>query len=153
MKRKMMSNLTGSGHILRGGLGSVFVCLLLFVCLVPSVKAIEDPARDAAESFLELLDAGTYQQAWWEGSELLHLTTKLDVWVGRNRVQRNLLGSFLERSIRTVIRREILAGFPDGVYAVLIAECRFENKQRGVEVITLGKDSDGTWRVISYDLR
>lgn len=83
----------------------------------------------------------------------MHLTSNLDKWVGKQRVQRSLLGSGDERSVRAVAGRETLAGFPDGIYGVLVAGSRFEKKHKGVAVITLGKDPYGSWKVVSYVLR
>ncbi len=153
MKRKHLFNATESGPRDLGGFGAVILCLvLLFVSLAGPVVAQEDPLREAAESFLELLDAGSFQQAWWEGSELLHLTSSLDDWVDEVRVRRNLLGKLKERSVRTLVRRESLSGLPDGTYGVLVTESRFEKKRKGSEMLTLGRDLYGSWRVISYRL-
>ena len=89
----------------------IYIRMLVFS--VP-VTAYEDPLHDAAKSFVELLDAGSFQQTWWEGSELLHLTTNLDQWVDMMRVHLDLLGRLEERSVWSVIGRQSLAGFPDG---------------------------------------
>jgi len=154
MENHRMLEATEPGRCYFSCLGFVFVFLLLLLSgfVVPAI-ASQDPFREAAESFLELLDAGNYQQAWMEGNEFLHVTTSVDRWADEKRVQRDLLGHFEKRFVRTVVTRQTLAGFPDGVYGVLVTECQFEKKQRGVEIVTLGKDLYGSWRVISYDLR
>lgn len=154
MKNNLTLSFTEPPHYFCSGLGSVFVGVFLLLCgTVAPVVAQEDPMYEAAGSFLELLDAGSYQQAWWEGSELLHLISDPDSWVEEVRIQREIFGVFDERSIRTVASRKNVSGLPDGDYGILLFDSRFENKKNGLEMMTIGKDPYGDWKVVSYRLR
>lgn len=152
--RKQQTIVKGLGSVWRllGVTGSFFVCLLLTTQLAVAGPQQND-VRDAAGSFLELLDAGSYQQAWWEGSDLLHLTTDVDQWAEQMRARRDLFGEFVERSLKNVVSRNSLPGLPDGDYAIVLYDCRYEHKQKGLEMMTLGKDAYGAWKVVSYHLR
>ncbi len=154
MKKRWMSNLVELARRLQDGLGSIFICALLVVLLsVVPVAAQEDSLRETAESFLELLDGGSYQQAWWEGSELLHMTSSLDQWVDEVRVRRELFGEFKERSVKSGVSRTSLSGFPDGDFEILLFDSRFENKQKGLEMLVFVKSPYGDWKLVSYRLR
>ncbi|WP_020677184.1 DUF4019 domain-containing protein [Geopsychrobacter electrodiphilus] len=133
---------------------TILVCALFLVFGVSTGHAErEDLSRVAANSFLELLDAGNYIQAWWEGSELLHQTTDLDTWVAEQLVQRQLLGHLTERTIKGVTERTVMSGFPDGDYRIFVVGSRFEKKQKALELLILNKEPFEDWRVVSYRLR
>ncbi len=154
MKEIWLNNLLEPVSPFKGRIGSFFVCMAILLCgLVAPVGAEDNPARQAANDFLELLDAGSYQQAWWEGSEYLHATSDLDQWVKEVETRRGLFGRFEERSIKSTASRTSFSGFPDGQYEILLYDSRFQNKRRGLEMLILGRDLYGAWRVVSYRLR
>lgn len=130
--------------------GSVFLCLFL---LSGAVAAEPAPALEEAQSFLELVDAGSYQQAWWGSSDLLQLTSKLDSWVSALRVQREMFGGLVERSPKTVSARTSQPGLPDGEYMLILFDSRFERKQKALELLVLARAPYEGWKLVSYRLR
>ncbi len=154
MKKMKLGTFAESMRSLLALSGSVFICaLLLFWLTAGPVTAADDPLGEAAESFLELVDAGNYAQAWWEGSELLHLIEPLDQWVAAQRVGRELFGELRERSVKGVASRSYMPRLPDGEYGIYSFDVRYENKSKGLELLVLNKDIYGVWRVVSYRLR
>lgn len=131
--------------------GAFLFCAMLMVAT--PVLADEDPIKSAAESFFGLVDAGSYQQAWWECSELLQMTTSLDSWVEEVRTQRALFGDAVERKVKTLSERSSQPGFPDGEYALVLYDSRYENKKKALELLVLKKGPYGEWKVVSFRLR
>jgi len=134
-------------------LGSLFFCLVLLTGFFGQLSAETTPALEDAQSFLELIDAGNFPQAWWEGSELLHLNSELDDWVESSRIRHDLFGEFSERRVKTFSVRSSYPGLPDGEYAILLFDSSFEHKQAALEMLVMVKDPYGGWKVVSYRLR
>ena len=131
--------------------GSVFL-LFLFCLSLPAAAEMKTPVIAAAESFFELRDAGSLQQAWWEGSEILHQTTRMDRWMEDMRIQSELMGDLVKRSLRSRVQRSTMPGLPDGEYVILLYDVSFEHKKAGLEILVMLHDASGDWRLVSYRL-
>lgn len=154
MLSNFKNNYLKSCRPIYGYLTFLFVFVALFVCVSVGYSVAEDtPSGREVEIFFELIDDDSYQQAWWEGSDLLHQLEPLDHWVSEQRVIRELFGELQERTVKGVASRSYMPGLPDGEYAILTFDVRYENKAKGLEILIFQKDAYGAWRIVSYRLR
>jgi hypothetical protein len=132
------------------------VVLLLFASLVarPQVKSTsEDDAKQAAESWLTLIDAGKYGDSWNQAAQIFKVQIKKGQWETTVRAVRGPLGVLKSRTLKSATSRTSLPGAPDGEYVIIQYESSFENKQSAVETVTPMRDKDGAWRVSGYQIR
>lgn len=112
--------------------------------------ASESEARKAAESWLNLVDQGKYEESWQQASSLFKRSVTVDQWKQAVDGARGTLGKLLSREFSSAERHSSLPGVPDGQYVVIFYNTSFEKKKQGVETITPMLDTDGTWRVSGY---
>jgi len=125
--------------------------VLMFVPLVAGTR--EDAARQAAESWVALLDAGKYGESWDQAATMFRGAVKKEQWTQAAQGVRGPLGKLISRKFKSAQYTTSLPGAPDGEYVVLQFESSFENKKAAVETITPMKDKDGGWRVSGYFIR
>jgi hypothetical protein len=113
----------------------------------------EEVAKQAAESWLVLMDAGKYGDSWSQAAQIFKSQIKKGQWESAARAARGPLGALKSRTLKSVSHRTSLPGAPDGEYVVIQYESSFEYKQSDVETVTPTLDKDGTWRVSGYQIR
>jgi hypothetical protein len=118
----------------------------------PQEKA-EDAAQAAAESWLDLMDAGNYAESWKEAAEIFKGAISEADWVQMARGVRAPLGKVLSRKLKSRQYTEKLPGAPDGRYVVIQYDTVLEHKAEAVETVTPTMDPDGMWRVSGYFIR
>jgi len=106
-------------------------------------------ARDAAEKWLALLDAGKYGEAWDQTAKAFRDKVKREQWVASLPKTRGALGAVKSRSTEVASFRASLAGMPDGDYVTVRFSTRFEKKDEAQELVTLVYE-DGAWRPLGY---
>lgn len=106
-------------------------------------------AYGAALKWLNILDAGRYDESWNEASTFF----KTDV--SRNDAKRTFeefrlpLGEIKKRKIK-------LSEFnkaPDGDYLDFVFESDFGNKNSATETVEMVRERDGAWKVSSWGIR
>ena len=116
-------------------------------------EAAKEAAIASAESWLGLLDSGSYKDCWQTAAASLRKA------VGRRQLQKSLLaarkplGETTQRAVAKTEYRTELPGAPDGEYVVVQYESKFEHKQHAIETITPMKEPDGEWRVSGYYIK
>ena len=131
-----------------------WLLLLLIPAFASAGPIVEQAAIQAAEEFLELLDDGQYEQSWRESALLFQALKTEREWVEKAGRQRPLFGPTLQRTLKSAEYRSSMVGLPDGDYAVIVFETRFERKREGLETTTLIFDDDeGSWRVTGCFIR
>ena len=134
---------------------AVLVCassLLLAGCASPSrsdKRADESAARQAAEHWLGLLDAGDYEEAFeWEAQDFRLSRTQAQ-FVRYMQARRAPFGSTLSRQLIGAAALRKLVGLPDGDYQSMIFKTAFAKKAATAERVILVRQPAG-WRVIDY---
>jgi len=112
-------------------------------------RANETAARDAALKWLELLDAGDYEEAFeWEARDFRIYRTQRQ-FVRYMQARRAPFGRTLSRSVVGAVNIHQFAGVPDGNYESIILKTAFEHKSSTAERVVLVKHEVG-WRIIDY---
>jgi hypothetical protein len=113
----------------------------------------EQEAIRAALAWLELIDAGNYEESWDEAAEYLRRVVAREQLAQSLRGAREPLGEVASRTLESRQYATTLPGAPDGEYVVLQYRSSFANKQSAVETITPMRESDGSWRVSGYFIK
>ncbi len=134
--------------------------LLLLVLAIPAFSAApqsrpkpEDLAKQPAESWLALVDAGKYADSYRDAAESFKQRVSKGQWESTAKAVRAPLGSLQSRKLKSITYKTSLPGAPDGQYVVLQYDSLFEHKQSAVETVTPMLDKDGTWRVSGYFIK
>lgn len=110
-------------------------------------------AQKGAESWLALVDEGTYSDSYDEAASIFKLAITKEDWVQKVRAARSPLGKVVTRKLKHAQYATSLPGAPDGHYVVILYDTSFENKKSAVETIVPTLDKDGQWRVSGYFIR
>jgi hypothetical protein len=113
----------------------------------------EDAAQAAAESWLKLVDEGSYDASWDQAAKLFKGAITREQWKQAAAGVRGPLGKLVTRKVKSREYTEKLPGAPDGKYVVILIDSVFEKKAFAVETITPMLDADGAWRVSGYFIR
>jgi hypothetical protein len=113
----------------------------------------EDAAQAAAESWLKLVDEGSYDASWDQAAKLFKGAMTKEQWKQAAAGVRGPLGKLVTRKVKSRDYTEKLPGAPDGKYVVILIDSVFEKKVFAVETITPMLDPDGAWRVSGYFIR
>ena len=135
----------------------LFAALLLSASLVHAQEA-QDPqavaaARQAADTWLALVDAGDYTASWQQAAEPLRKAVSVAQWEKDARAARMPVGALQERTFTSGTYATTLPGVPQGRYVVLQYATRFADRANAVETVTPMQEADGTWRVAGYFIR
>lgn len=109
-------------------------------------------AQSAAEAWLALVDAGSYDESWDEAAALFRGAVPKERWRQMLTGTRAPLGAVQLRGLSSAQYATELPGAPDGEYVVLQFETSFENKRTAVETVTPMLDG-GAWRVSGYFIK
>jgi len=113
-----------------------------------------EAAKQAAQEWLALYDAGRYDSTWTEASAYFKSKISAEQWVARiqqGRRQYPVLDSLRSRSLVAARYTTSLPKAPDGEYVVVQYEATYADEQ-WAETVTLKKDPDG-WRVAGHFLQ
>jgi len=115
-----------------------------------------DPIKNstqAGERWLQLLDERKYLQSWETGSLTLRLTVPKKHWITLMESIRKPLGNLSSRRVVDQRTAKDPAGLPKGDYMVLVFKSSFSRKESVNELVTLVLESDGRWRVLTYQVQ
>lgn len=110
-------------------------------------------AAAAAETWLELVDEGKYEESWDQAAELFKRSVPKKEWSRTVAAGREPMGKLISRELSSKKYSTTLPGAPDGEYVVIQFATSFENKKSAVETVTPMKDPDGAWRVSGYFIK
>jgi hypothetical protein len=111
-------------------------------------------AKQVAQEWLALFDAGRYDSTWAEASAYFQSKIGKEQWTMRieqTRKRRPVLDSLRSRSVVAARYTTSLPKAPEGEYVVVQYRATYADEQ-WVETVTLKKDPDG-WRVAGYFTR
>jgi hypothetical protein len=133
--------------------GLAFLALAAPIARAGDHDAEKSAARAAAESWLKLVDAGSYAGSWTTAASLFKSHVDQATWVQQVGAVRGPMGKLGSRAFTSATYATSLPGAPDGEYVVLQYQASFDHKASAVETITPMKDKDGAWRVSGYFIR
>jgi hypothetical protein len=107
----------------------------------------------AANAWLSLVDQGKYENSWETGALSFQFTITKKEW--------NKALEDIRKPLGTVTSRQLLEqrvaynpkGLPKGEYLVLYYKTSFSNKADANELLTLQKQNNGQWKVLTYHVR
>jgi hypothetical protein len=108
---------------------------------------------EQALTWLHLVDQGQYTQSWQEAGTLFRQHVTREQWVGQVKAAREPLGALTRRTQDSASYAEVLPGAPPGSYVVLVYRSSFAKLSAASEQVTVGREKDGTWRVVGYFVR
>jgi hypothetical protein len=115
-------------------------------------KNPEKAAQDAAQRWLELVDAGRYVQSWGDAAAIFRTAVPPQEWATKVGAVRDPLGPVVSRKQQSAQYTTALPGAPDGQYVVIQYDTVFAHKASAVETVTTMLDKDH-WRVTGYFIR
>ena len=113
----------------------------------------EKIAREAADSWLQLVDTGNYDESWEEAAEYLRGAVAKEQFRKSLEGVREPLGKVSTRTVKSAKYFTSLPGAPDGEYVVIQYKSSFEKKKEAIETVTPMKEEDGKWRVSGYYIK
>ena len=128
----------------------VLLCILGCQPPPPSNPVAEKAAAEAAAKWLKLMDEGKDAESWDELAATLQAVIPRQLWIGSTAPARRIMGGLVSRTVNSKQYATTLPGLPDGEYVMIQYNSVFEKKKAAMEVITVAKQEDGTWRVSGY---
>jgi hypothetical protein len=113
--------------------------------------AKERAAREAAEQWLALLDAGDYGKAWDQCARAFRERVPRERWLESLPKTRGQLGAVKSRRAEISSFKPSLPGMPDGDYVTVRFSTHFEKREDAQELVTLVHE-DGAWRPLGYGI-
>ncbi len=108
---------------------------------------------EAALKWLHLIDEAKYAESWDAASLTLRLKIPKNYWVTLMENIRKPMGSLISRKLLDQRTAKNPAGLPKGDYMVLVFQASFSRKESAKELVTLVQESDGRWRVLTYQVQ
>jgi hypothetical protein len=132
---------------------AVLALLLAAMWAAPAAAQNDDrieAALKASEAWLDLIDAGQYDQSWRTAADYFQNVVNRQQWDDALNKVRKPLGALDRREVVSTEYKESLPGVPDGQYVVIQYSSSFENKEDAVETVVPMKQEDGSWKVAGY---
>jgi hypothetical protein len=112
-----------------------------------------EQSATATQTWLSLIDTGNYGQAWDSSSKLFQQTINKPQWQQLMDSSRKPLGSIRNRTVLDQRTASNPRGLPAGDYMVMFYNTAFANKPSAYELVTLMKEPDGKWRILTYQVQ
>lgn len=106
---------------------------------------VQSPATPAARQWLELVDAGKWEESWAGTTQSFRTQNTVEVWRSASEGGRVPLGRVLSRSLKS---DESIPAPPNG-YQLVRFQTNFANKAGATETLSLTREG-GSWRVVGY---
>ncbi len=106
-------------------------------------------ARQVAEAWIALLDAGKFDDAYSQMGQAARNQISVDQWKGQLKASRTKYGKLATRAFQYTDYATTLKGAPPGQYVVLDYLCTFASGQSAPETIVMSK-VNGTWQVAGF---
>lgn len=116
-------------------------------------KALLQSSVDAALNWLHLIDEAKYSESWDAGSLTLRLKIPKKYWLTLMESIRKPMGSLTSRKLLDQRTAKNPVGLPKGDYMVLVFQASLSHKGAAKELVTLVLESDGRWRVLTYQVQ
>ncbi|HSR57040.1 MAG TPA: DUF4019 domain-containing protein [Candidatus Binataceae bacterium] len=137
---------------------AIAVALLGFLGTGLSACKSANPAHEtakavaAAQNWLAMIDAGKYADAWQNSDDAIKSVGSKEQFatmMGRTRAP---LGKVQSRAVQQKAYAKDPQNAPPGEYVQVHFNTAFENAKSAIELVTLKKQSDGSWKVGQYSV-
>jgi len=123
--------------------------LILALCSPALVWANPTLGTSAAQQWLNIVDAGKYNESWQSADAFFQTQLSQNKWHNALKSIRTPLGKVISRKELSSKEYSSLPGVPDGEYLVIQFQTQFQNKKSSTETLTLSKSS-GQWLPVGY---
>ncbi len=106
----------------------------------------------AGEDYVHLIDEGRYGDSWDQGAQFFQKTIPRSEWVLALNLARKRLGAVKSRTIKDQKPAMNPKGLPKGAYMVLRYSTSFAKAPNSGEDLTLMREADGKWKVLTYQV-
>ncbi len=106
-------------------------------------------ARQVAEAWIALLDAGKFDDAYGQMGQAARNQISVEQWKTQLKTSRTKYGKLTTRAFQYTDYATTLKGAPPGQYVVLDYLCTFVSGQSAPETIVMSK-VNGTWQVAGF---
>ncbi len=106
-----------------------------------------------ANHWLTLLDKESYDQSWKDAAKIFQQTMPEKEWKSYLEGVRKPLGSVSTRQMIDQRPAKDPNGLPAGDYMVIFYNTSFAKKPSAYELVTMMKESDGQWRILTYQVQ
>lgn len=128
---------------------TICAATLIFSASAATLLTRDEAARDRAIQWLQLIDAGRYDEA---ASEASLEARALEQWMNHFKMQRAPLGRVNKREFVDARHTSVFPGVPDvRQYHVLRFKTSFEHKPTAIEQVTISK-MGCCWEVYEYKI-
>ena len=137
---------------------SRFSCLILALWLALSLQttparatpAEEAEAVAAVKAWLQIVDAGHYEEAWQSCAGPFKVAVPKATFVHQLKDVREMLGGVVSRKLSSQKPATSVPTGPPGKYVIVEMKTDFSKKAGLTERVTPMLDHDGKWRVSGY---
>lgn len=110
-------------------------------------------AKQRADAWLSLLDAGRFEESWDAAAPFLKQRTPRSGWAESAVAIRASLGTPRLRKLISLMETRSVPSAPQGRYIVLEYHSKFSRRSEAFESVTEMLCDDGEWRVAGYAVR
>jgi hypothetical protein len=135
---------------------SVCALMVLLITLAGCTSSNpEDAAKEgvaAATKWLELIDAGKYEDAWSASADEIKTVGPKEGFAKMMEQTRAPLGKEVSRAVKDRAYAKDTQNAPPGEYVQIHFNTSFENAKSAIELVIVKKQPDGVWKVGQYSV-
>ena len=109
-------------------------------------------ARTAAETWLKIEDAESYDKSWQAASGYFRSQVPEQGWVRRMETMRRAIDPVLERELTASEWKTEMPNLPKGEYVAFVYETTFANGHPSVESLVMVAEG-GAWKMVGYAIQ
>jgi hypothetical protein len=106
-------------------------------------------ARTAADAWLKIEDAETYEKSWQAGSDYFRSQVPVQGWVQRMGTMRKAIDPVLTRDLTATAWKTEVPNLPKGEYVAFVYETTFSNGHSQLESLVMVHEN-GVWKMVGY---
>jgi Protein of unknown function (DUF4019) len=106
-------------------------------------------ARTAAEAWLKIEDAQSYDKSWQAGSDYFRSQVPEQGWVRRMETMRKALDPLLVRDLTASEWKTEVPNLPKGEYVAFVYQTTFANGHPQLESLVMVHEG-GAWKMVGY---
>jgi Protein of unknown function (DUF4019) len=140
---------------MRKQLAAFALMAILAAALAGCTSNPEDQTKDgiaAATSWLEIIDAGKYNDAWGASADEIKSVGPKEGFAKMMEQTRAPLGKEVSRAVKDKGYAKDPQNAPPGEYVQIHFTTAFENAKSATELVIVKKQPDGVWKVGQYSV-
>jgi hypothetical protein len=106
-------------------------------------------ARTAADAWLKIEDAQTYDKSWAAGSDYFRSQVPEQGWVRRMETTRKAIDPVLVRDLTATEWKNEVPNLPKGEYVAFVYQTTFANGHPQLESLVMVHEGD-SWKMVGY---